>query len=425
MPLKLVRDLVSFSKVKELELPRSTVIEALAGGALLLLAAAGAIYASFSAPKAERWVAHGYEVKGEAAQLLKILADAETGERGYLLTGKEEYLEPYKGACEDASCALKKLRSLTSDNSSQQLRLDELSPLVDQKFAELRRTISLWRGGSRQEALAVVNTGEGQSLMETVRDKLADFQKEEDRLLAERKEAATWARYWLLGLILASLVGALISFIAFFKSLAHLIERLHIATTNLEAEVKRRREAELMLVQVQKLEAIGQLTGGIAHDFNNLLTVILGGLDTLKRKIADAPPIEGVEQFGASLQRPIDMALEAGQSGAKLVRQLLTFARRQTLAPEPLDLNRLVASMSDMLRRTLGEDIAVQSVLAGGLWRTFADANQIESALLNLAVNARDAMPEGGHLTIETSNTYLDDAYAAQFGDVRTGQYVC
>ncbi|MFO7608775.1 MAG: ATP-binding protein [Candidatus Krumholzibacteriia bacterium] len=169
---------------------------------------------------------------------------------------------------------------------------------------------------------------------------------------------------------------------------------------------------EAMIRQAQKMEAVGQLTGGIAHDFNNLLMVIQGNLELLG---------EGLDRDDAALA---DAALAAARRGAALTAHLLAFARRQPLAPEVLDLNRLVADMGGMLRRTLGEGLDLQTVLAAGLWRCEIDPHQLENALLNLALNARDAMGGRGTLTIETGNVRLDEEYAAAQAEVQPGQYV-
>ena len=184
-------------------------------------------------------------------------------------------------------------------------------------------------------------------------------------------------------------------------------------TKDLHREAARRAAAEETLRQSQKMEAIGQLTGGIAHDFNNLLTVIIGNLDIALRKCADA-----------ALERPLRNALIGGQRAAQLTQKLLAFSRRQPLSPRPVDANRLIAGMSDLLRRSLGEKIDIQTVGGAALWRTEVDTAELEAALLNLAINARDAMPDGGKLTIETTNVHLDEDYVRTLDGVKAGQYV-
>ena len=189
-----------------------------------------------------------------------------------------------------------------------------------------------------------------------------------------------------------------------------------LAYSRLRQEVTRRERTELALQQAQKMEAVGRLTGGIAHDFNNLLTAILGNVDLALRRSSDNDE---------RLKRSLNAARQASERAASLVQRLLAFSRQHPLEVRAVDANKLVQGMSELLRRTIGETITVESVLAGGLWKTAVDPNQLENALLNLAVNARDAMPSGGRLTIETANTYLDEAYvAANATDVSSGQYV-
>jgi len=174
------------------------------------------------------------------------------------------------------------------------------------------------------------------------------------------------------------------------------------------------RKAELALQQAQKMEAIGNLTGGVAHDFNNLLQIVGGNLQLLVKDVA------GNERA----QSKISNALAGVDRGSKLASQLLAFGRRQALDPRVVNVGRLVRAMDEMLRRTIGEGIEVETVISGGLWNTLIDPMQIENAVLNLAINARDAMDGFGKLTIEAGNAYIDDAYARQHDDVEPGQYV-
>ncbi|MDB5444891.1 MAG: hybrid sensor histidine kinase/response regulator [Phenylobacterium sp.] len=185
--------------------------------------------------------------------------------------------------------------------------------------------------------------------------------------------------------------------------------------------VAQRMQAEEALRQSQKMEAVGQLTGGVAHDFNNLLTVILGGLESIGRQVSTLPPGAAVER----IQRSAAMAAHAGERAATLTARLLAFSRRQPLDPKPLDIARLVTGLADMLQRTLGETIALETVTGAGLWRTIVDPAELENALVNLAVNARDSMPSGGRLTIETTNAFLDEDYVATIAEpVAAGPYV-
>lgn len=179
-------------------------------------------------------------------------------------------------------------------------------------------------------------------------------------------------------------------------------------------DITHQRRTEEQLRQAQRLESIGQLTGGLAHDFNNLLTVVIGNAELLAERSAEQPELH-------QLARIIGNAAERG---SELTRRLLAFARKQTLEPRPIDVNRLVADMEPLLRRALGEYIELEFTRSAGLWPAMIDPGQLEDALLNLAINARDAMPEGGELTIETYNAHIDDEYAADIQDLPRGQYV-
>jgi signal transduction histidine kinase len=193
-------------------------------------------------------------------------------------------------------------------------------------------------------------------------------------------------------------------------------EALENANRRLLEEATSRAAAEAQIRQLQKMEAIGQLTGGIAHDFNNMLAIVVGSLDIAKRHLMTDRD---------KTARFIDNAWGGAQRGAQLTSRLLAFARQQPLEPRALDINALVRDMSDLLRRSIGESIRLKTTLAGDLWHTFADASQLESAVVNLCVNSRDAMPEGGDLILETCNAEIDAAYALANVDARPGDYVC
>jgi PAS domain S-box-containing protein len=192
------------------------------------------------------------------------------------------------------------------------------------------------------------------------------------------------------------------------------------ANDKLRAEAKERERIEDELRQSHKMEAVGQLTGGLAHDFNNMLTGISGSLELIRMRMGQGRMTE--------LEHYVETALSSARRAAALTHRLLAFSRRQTLDPKPIGIGKLVESMEDLFRRTVGPSIQTEIKLAGGLWPTLCDPNQLENALLNLVINARDAMPDGGHLTIETANTVFDDGYAAR-GDapmrsVPAGEYV-
>ncbi|TMJ28117.1 MAG: response regulator [Alphaproteobacteria bacterium] len=179
-------------------------------------------------------------------------------------------------------------------------------------------------------------------------------------------------------------------------------------------DVSEQRRAEEALRQAQKLESVGQMTGGIAHDFNNLLTIIMGALSFLRRAVGGDP---------LALQR-VEMLEIAAERGAQLTKQLLAFARRQPLQPETINMGGAMQEILPLVRRAVGEDVVIESVITAGLWNTTIDAAQFQSAVLNLAINSRYAMPNGGKLTIEVANATLDDVYAARHAEVEPGQYV-
>ena len=468
--------------------------------------------------EAQRWVRHTYEVVGQINRIMSDAQDAETGQRGFLLTRKPEFLAPYRAARSRIGTDLAAFRDLTHDNPSEQARARRLEALVHDRFSAFDATLA--SSGDGEALVAVLE--QGKARMDALRREVAAGVAEEQALLAQRDASrrhiedleiafAIGAALITLGILViaaAMLVrnnvsltvaeraraneaailqatletvregiayftsnGLLCAFNASFFTLLDLPQQLavlqktniselraheavrpvadriftppaggqegtdtqHIVWADRELDIYKagvatggfligvldqtaRVRAESMVRQSQKMEAIGHLTGGVAHDFNNLLQIISANLDlaTASRTV----------QSDAGLRERLHNAIGAVMRGSRLTGQLLAFARRQALAPKSVDLGRIIRDMSDMLRRTLGEDILIESVIAGGLWNTLVDPNQVENTILNLAINARDAMPNGGKLTLEVGNAYLDDAYAAAHHEVTPGQYV-
>ncbi|HEX2336476.1 MAG TPA: ATP-binding protein [Hyphomicrobiaceae bacterium] len=237
----------------------------------------------------------------------------------------------------------------------------------------------------------------------------------EDELLKVRTAAAgSTISLLLAALMLAvAVTGAALAY--WIMDARRSTRALALTNTALQASIAERDSAEQQVRQMQKMESIGQLAGGIAHDFNNMLAVITSGISLARRRMA-APQSEA----DAFLAQALDGAHRAGT----LVRRLLAFSRQQPLVPEALDANKLVSGMSELIARSLGESVRMETVLGGGLWSTLVDPAQLETSILNLCVNARDAMAEGGRLTLETANCHLDDRYARLHPGVPPGQYV-
>jgi len=222
---------------------------------------------------------------------------------------------------------------------------------------------------------------------------------------------------WMLGMSRHLIFGlpATAALIALVLMALARTRRENAANEMLRAEIVRREETEEKLRQAQKMEAVGRLTGGIAHDFNNLLTAIIGNLDLALRRLDGPDRVRGW----------LSNSRQAGERAATLVQRLLAFSRQHPLEVKSVDINRLVSGMSELLGRSIGETVTLEAVLAGGLWNAAIDPNQLENAIVNLVVNARDAMPEGGRLTIETANAHLDETYVESAGEeVTPGQYV-
>ena len=390
----------------------------------LLTAGAAAGFLALRANDAEELAAHTLRIRQSADLVINALQLAETSQRGYLLSNDPSFLEPYRSAEQELPNAWSSLVALVDGISAHRQELAELSTLIERRLERLRDGVRHLQEGNIARARDYERLEAGQRLTIEIRDRLNELSEAEHKQLVSFQARAARLRTWLLILLVVSIGATIALALLVGRAIRHYINRLSTRTLELEAEAQRRRDTETTLRQSQKMEAIGQLTGGMAHDFNNLLTIIIGNLDTVRRRLASVSPGQDASHFAATLHNPVDLAIQGSRSAAQLTHRLLAFSRRQALEPKNIDLNRLVAGMSDLLNRTLGENIQVETVLAAGLWPTFADANQVENVLLNLVVNARDAMPNGGSLTIETANSYLDEAYTRRFGDVDPGQYV-
>src|ERR1700733_3858447 len=369
----------------------------------------------------DQWVLHSLELRGQLTRVLSLVQSAETGQRGYLLTGQDPYLGPYRTALEQLPPMLDRLQDLASDEPQQLQALDHLRHIIAEKLAELKSTVDAYQGGRRDQALAIVNSDNGFELMLEIRHAIEAMQGTEDRVLADRQASAAHSGMLLqAGVAVAFLlicgVGILVARFTreSFAVLTTARDRLAAANRLLLDQIGRREAAESQLRQSQKMQALGQLTGGIAHDFNNMLGVIMGSLDLVMRRIAKGD---------FAIQRFLNAAAVATERAATLTQRLLAFARQQPLSPQPLDANKMIGNMSELLHSTLGEHIQIETVAGPRLWTISADLQQLENAILNIAINARDAMPDGGKLTIETANIYLDDAYCRQNPEITPGQF--
>lgn len=404
------------------------VLLLLAGFALVIAIVIAVALFTFGVRDSIREVDQRFRAIVEVTDLLAALQDAETAQRGYLLTGNLVHLEPFR---DGPGAILERFDALVDMIDDPELKPDvaRLREIAAEKLGEALRTIELYAAGQQQEAIALVQGDRGKALRDEASALLGAIR---DYKVAARQaafDAATRsATHLLWGVLAAALVIAALGAFAIIDArrrygdlaahAATIRERnqlLREANAHLTAEMESRQVAETQIRQMQKIEAVGQLTGGIAHDFNNMLAVIISAINLAERRMAAG--VTDIRQF-------LDAASDAARRAADLTRRLLAFSRQQPLAPQVLDANRLVAGMSELLHRTLGETIRLETVLAGGLWRVNVDPSQLENSVLNLAVNARDAMPEGGRITIETANAYLDDAYVRANPVAEAGQYV-
>jgi len=421
---------------------------AIATGAGFAVLGASLIQSSIRASEARDtaagWQIHTYQVMLTAERLQSAMFDAQRGRRGYVLNRAHDrtLLIPYRAAVARVPGELARLKSLTMDSAAQQRRVAEIAALIATQLDRMAQDPDTTPS-------TVVTQGSGAAgevNVAQIRAAIGDLVAEEQRLLGERDARVAAAddmvRSAAQTLSISGLLLLAVALVTGYLALGAVLRARRAASEAAEAsrartvldaavaartteivasnaalqeQIARSDAAEDQVRQMQKLESIGQLTGGIAHDFNNMLAIVIGSLDLARRRLDDA---EG------KVGKYLDNAMDGAKRAAALTARLLAFSRQQALAPEPIDANVFVGNVSELLRRTLGEAVQIETVLAGGLWRAYSDASELENAIVNLAVNARDAMDGAGKLTIETANTHLDDTYAADHADVGPGQYV-
>jgi signal transduction histidine kinase/ActR/RegA family two-component response regulator len=366
--------------------------------------------------KASGWVRHTLEAQTLIVDVSLRMTDAETNLRGYLLVPDADFLVSYKEALGPIWEEVDGLARATSDNPVQREAIEELRAAITEKMDVLQQTVALAEKGPTKDLEGLLHSGRGRQAMLTLRSVLSRMEREERRLLSQRtaslERSVTIGRsVWLWSAV--TVIG--MSVFAIWEARRRIL-LLRESNRRLADESIARQDAQKQVHQLQKMEAVGQLTGGIAHDFNNMLAIVIGSLDLALRRLNASEPLQVAQMIRA--------ATDAARRATALTARLLAFSRRQPLEPKVVDANKLVAQTSEILRRTLGETIQLETVLAGGLWLAFADPTQIESTLVNLSLNARDAMSGTGRLTLETANTELDDQYARAHDEVVAGQCV-
>jgi signal transduction histidine kinase/CheY-like chemotaxis protein len=393
-----------------------------AGSALLVAGVLGTFFLLRAEQRSDAWVIHTLQVQDRLGGLTSRIQDSLLGQRGFLVTADPNFLRPYEQARARLPQELADLRALIADNPAQVAATARLEQCVGEQLALMAARIRLVKGGRLDAARNWARTGAGMRVTDRCRAILAEMKAVESRLLETRVAAAerqariitAWVLSWAAAVALAAILLTP-NALRRASAAAQARDRLAEVNAQLVQEAESRRAAETQLRQLQKLESIGQLTGGIAHDFNNMLAIVIGSLDLARRRIG---------QDDARAAENVEAAMNGAQRAAQLTAQLLAFGRRQPLSPAAIDASRLVRRLSELLRRTIGPKIGFTVEPATGLWTIHVDVAQLESALVNLCLNARDAMPDGGRLTITTANVTLDAAYAAAHPEAAPGDHV-
>jgi signal transduction histidine kinase/ActR/RegA family two-component response regulator len=376
--------------------------------ALLLFAMVSALTAlNYYQGHAVDWVTHSVRVETLISRVLSLAQDVESGARGYLITGRDAQLEHYNRGKVEIVPALAELKHLTIDNPEQQRAHANLVLSIETRFNRLMSLVEARKTASLDAVLSDAEIGAGTITMDSIRARISEMRKVEEKLYTSRvtrEEGLTTIAFMVSIVVLLGVTASMAGWIFYTRREAR---NLLVTTADREAN-------ERQIRQMQKIEAVSQLTGGLAHDLNNMLAVVVSGISLAQRRLAAGD---------TDVNRFIDGAAQGAHRAAKMTSQLMAFSRQQPLAPMKVDANALVIGMTDIVQRSLGSSVQTQVVLNAGLWSAKADVGQLENAILNLVINARDAMPEGGKLTIETANFQVDEAYARQ-NNMRAGQYV-
>ena len=375
-------------------------------------------------------VAHTLEVERELARFFADLQESEIAARGYVLVGDQTYLDSFSAARGEVTTRIETLARLTADNAEQQADIPKLRQLVADRMDLANRAMGQREAGADDAAIRSFVSGRGPEITNALRETIEAMESREADLMAVRSvEQRDSGRLLILfgGLVVVSSLVVIVLWLRDRRRTYAALQRsfveqeaafasLRESQNNLLRETEARASVESQLRQSQKMEAVGQLTGGIAHDFNNMLAVIMSSVTLIRKRL---------EKGDSNIHPLLDAAMDASSRAARLTQRLLAFSRQQPLAPEPLDPNRFLSGLTELLQRSLGEAIHIETVLAGGVWKVHADSSQLENAILNLSVNARDAMKDGGRLTLETANVSLDDNYVRSNVDAPpAGQYV-
>ena len=394
----------------------------LAGLGIVLVAGIAAILLSRSVAHANAWVDQTVRLQVDGIRLGERLARQESAFRGYLLRGDPALRMDYARATEQVFETFAEIDGLTTRNTPEQARIDAIGRLVRRRIGYMEAYMHARDRLGRLPPPQPLEQVYGRPLGLRIRALIGDNTAAAQRLL-NRRQLRTQRLTDALSIALASavLLVVMVALITVgdarrrYLAMTDAHRDARTAARAAHAEVQAREEAETQLRQIQRMESLGQLTGGIAHDFNNMLAVVIGSLDMARRRSGEPNRV----------QSHIENALDGAERAAALVARLLAFSRRQPLAPATIDPAAMVATMADLLARTLGEQIEVATQLVGEVWAIHADPGQLENAILNLALNARDAMEGGGELFIIAENRTLDHAFVRAHPDVAPGDYVC